>query len=124
MPGTSCARSCDGESRTSAHGGHDGRRTHFASESHRSSSNMSIADQISDIITRITGIPKSRLEPEFDLVESGVVDSIQVLQLLGAIERQFRIVISMDELAELTTIYKISEAIALRTAAITTGNAS
>jgi acyl carrier protein len=84
---------------------------------------MSVADQISDIITRVTGIPRSRLEPEFDLIESGVVDSIQVLQLLGAIEQCFQIAISMDELAELTTIAKISQAIVLRTAATDTAGA-
>jgi len=83
---------------------------------------MNVINQISDIITRITGIPKSRLEPDFDLIDSGVVDSIQVLQLVGAIEQQFKLAISMDELAELTTIRKISQAVALRTGAVARGN--
>ena len=70
-----------------------------------------IAAQICETITSITGIPKSHLRPEFDLIDSGVVDSIQVLQLIDAFEKNFRVSISMDEMMAYTTVAKISTAI-------------
>lgn len=73
-----------------------------------------VTNQIFDIITRVTGIPKSHLNPGFDLIDSGVVDSIQLLQLVDAFEKSFGVSIELDEFAEHTTIDKILHAITLR----------
>ncbi len=70
-----------------------------------------ISNQICDVISGITGLPKSHLTADFDLIDSGVVDSIQVLQLMDAFEKRFGVSISMEDIMAYTTVAKISQAI-------------
>lgn len=71
-----------------------------------------ILASLNQMIAQVTGIPASQLTADFDLIESGVVDSIQVLQLIDALESQFKISISMDEMLAYTTVGKIASAVA------------
>jgi acyl carrier protein len=71
-----------------------------------------IDNRIRQALAKVTGIPISMITSDFDLVESGVVDSIQILQLIDELEKEFFIRIMLEDFSEFTTLPKIIRAIA------------
>jgi len=73
--------------------------------------NTNMTQQIAETVAKVTGVPTQFLNADFDLIDSGVVDSIQVLQLIDAFEKRFGVSISMDEIMAYTTVGKIAQAV-------------
>lgn len=59
--------------------------------------------EIKAIIVRVTKIPQHELGDDVDLVDSGLLDSMQMLQVADQIEKKYDIILPEERLGELTT---------------------
>jgi acyl carrier protein len=66
---------------------------------------------VRDVITRVSHVDVSSLGRDDDLVEHLGVDSLQGLQILAGVEKQFDVRLPDDELITLRTIGRIQEAV-------------
>jgi acyl carrier protein len=62
---------------------------------------------------RLLGIPLDDLEPDFDLVGSGAVDSMRFVELLGSIEQEFGLQIDLDgvDIEKVTRVGGLTEVV-------------
>jgi acyl carrier protein len=65
---------------------------------------MSYADTALDVIARISGTDRSRLNPELELVANLGFDSAKALELLVTLEERLGIEIEDDDAARLNTV--------------------
>jgi acyl carrier protein len=72
---------------------------------------MSTEGQVARIVSRITKLPEARIQPDTHLKNELNVDSLQGLQILAAIEKQFHVSVPDDELDNYTTVRDIVKTI-------------
>lgn len=72
---------------------------------------MTIERQVAQIVARITKLPADRILPDTQLKNELNVDSLQGLQILAAIEKQFNVSVPDDELDRYTTVQEIIDTI-------------
>lgn len=73
-------------------------------------------EQICDLVADITGEDDVRNEPDIDLFEEDVLDSLTAIELLVALERDFGVSIAPTELEreEMNTLNKIVDRVSER----------
>ena len=74
-------------------------------------------DRVKEIIVDTLNLDEAKLTPDADLIKDLEVDSIDVVELVMALEEEFGLSIPDEETAQLTTIAKISAYIDERTEA-------
>jgi acyl carrier protein len=72
---------------------------------------MTTEGQVAQIVARITKLPAARILADTHLKNELNVDSLQGLQILAAIEKQFHVSVPDDELDRYTTVREIVETI-------------
>src|SRR5262245_42369108 len=99
----------------------DGRRTRFggfmAQESLSSSSNT-IQQRVNDILAEQLGVETNVLTPEANLVDDLGADSLDVVELVMALEEEFGVEIPDEEVENIRTIRDVVEYIARHAAAV------
>lgn len=68
---------------------------------------MTTERQVAQIVSRITRLPEARILPDTHLKNELNVDSLQGLQILAAIEKQFHVSVPDDELDSYTSVREI-----------------
>jgi acyl carrier protein len=77
-----------------------------------------IEQEVVSIVARVTRVPAEKLLPALDLKASLNVDSLQGLQIVAALEKQFGITLPDEDLDSYTSIGLITETVRrLRSAA-------
>ena len=66
---------------------------------------------MTEIVSRITKIPASTIDPDQDLRVAYNVDSLQGLQIVAAIENAFDVRVEDDEIDFYTTIRTIADTV-------------
>lgn len=74
-------------------------------------SNEFLELEVVKIVSRITKVPAARLLPDTDLKASLNVDSLQGLQIVAALEKEFDITLPDEELDSYTSIRLIVETV-------------
>lgn len=72
---------------------------------------MSTERLVTQIVSRIVKVPESRILPETHLKNELNVDSLQGLQILAAIEKQFGVTVPDDELDGYASVREIVKTI-------------
>ncbi len=72
---------------------------------------MTTEHQVAKIVSRITKLPESRILPDTHLKNELNVDSLQGLQILAAIEKQFNVSVPDEELDGYTSVREIVDTI-------------
>jgi acyl carrier protein len=70
-----------------------------------------IEARIRELIGRVAKLDVSQLQSDDDLVERLGVDSLQGLQILAGVEKQFDVRLPDDELIKMRTIGRIADAV-------------
>ena len=65
---------------------------------------MSLNDRALDIVARIAGVEKAKLEPETELVGHLGFDSAKALELLVELEDELEIEFGDDDVAKMNTV--------------------
>ncbi len=68
---------------------------------------VSIQQEITEIVSRITKIPVERIGPDTHLKQELNVDSLQGLQILAVIEKRYDVAVPDEELDSYTSIREI-----------------
>jgi acyl carrier protein len=72
---------------------------------------MTTERQVAQIVSRITKLPESRILLDTHLKNELNVDSLQGLQIVAAIEKQFNVSVPDDELDGYTSVREIVDTI-------------
>lgn len=68
---------------------------------------VDIQDEVTEIVSRITKVPATRIGLDTHLKNELNVDSLQGLQILAVIEKRFNVSVPDDELDSYTSIREI-----------------
>lgn len=68
---------------------------------------VSLEREVTDIVSRITKVPASRIGTDTHLKNELNVDSLQGLQILAAIEKRYGVTVEDDELDSYTSVGEI-----------------
>lgn len=68
---------------------------------------VSLEREVTDIVSRITRVPPSRIGTDTHLRNELNVDSLQGLQILAAIEKRYGVAVEDDELDSYTSVREI-----------------
>lgn len=66
--------------------------------------------QIREIVAKVIEIPPEQINPNADFVNDLEVDSLKAIEITGAIEKAFRVVVPEDQIRNIRTL---NQAIAL-----------
>ena len=70
-----------------------------------------VVNQVRNIVAVVTRVPVSDLSSDTDLFDTGILDSMQALQVINDIERHFNVAIPDDEVGGYTTIRLIARGV-------------
>lgn len=68
-----------------------------------------VYDKLKDLILSQFGIDEDQLTPDTDIVEDLGADSLDVMEMLMALEEEYGILVVDDDVSELRTIREIAE---------------
>jgi acyl carrier protein len=70
-----------------------------------------LEENVTEIVSRITKIPASTIDPDEDLRVAYNVDSLQGLQIVAAVEKAFDVRVNDDEIDFYTTVRTIANTV-------------
>jgi acyl carrier protein len=70
-----------------------------------------LEQKVIEVVSRITRVPASTIDPDEDLRVAYNVDSLQGLQIVAAVERAFDVRVRDDEIDFYTTVRSIADTI-------------
>lgn len=77
-----------------------------------------LVQRIREIVVAVARVPEKGLGPDTCLFETGVLDSMRALRVVGDIERRFDLVIPQEEIETWVTLRAIADGVARLRAAL------
>jgi len=68
---------------------------------------MKNEERIKEMVCEIIGIAKEEINPDASFMDDMGLDSLRALEILAAIENEFRITIEPEKLREMTTLNNV-----------------
>jgi len=71
---------------------------------------QNVEQQVKEIVSKVLEIPEAEIGPDADFIDELGVDSLKAIEITGAIEKAFKIVVPEEEIRNIRTL---NQAIAL-----------
>ena len=68
---------------------------------------MNHEEKIKEIVCEIVGVEREEIDPEASFMDDMGLDSLRALEILAAVENEFKITIEPERLQEMTTLNNV-----------------
>ena len=67
--------------------------------------------EVGRVVTKVTGVPSAAIAVDANLLEQGLLDSLQALEVVALLEQRFNFVMPIDDVAEIASIVDLATTI-------------
>jgi acyl carrier protein len=65
---------------------------------------QNVEQQVKEIVSKVLEIPEAEIGPDADFIDELGVDSLKAIEITGAIEKAFKIVVPEEEIRNIRTL--------------------
>lgn len=65
--------------------------------------------QIKELVASVIGIPTNKLDPDADFAKDLGVDSMKAIEITGAIEKTFRVIVPEEQIRKIRTLRQATD---------------
>ncbi len=63
--------------------------------------------EVTEVVARVIGIPSDKLSPDADFARDLDVDSMKAIEITGAIEKRFKIIVPEEQIRKIRTLNQV-----------------